>query len=56
MHGLYPHPAFARWTYQLSSLLWRASWDRRTIALDSAQALSGFDSDYASMLPEMRWY
>ncbi|MCL4190471.1 MAG: hypothetical protein KJZ87_01905 [Thermoguttaceae bacterium] len=56
MHGLYPHPTFARWTYQLSSVLWRSSWERRLIALDSAEKLAEFDAGYASVLPKLRRY
>ena len=46
--GLYPNPAFAQLTYQLSSALWKSSREGRTIALDSVDALRAFDAGFAS--------
>lgn len=39
MHGLYPHPEFARLTYQLSSVVWRSCWDRERVNLPTAGEL-----------------
>ena len=49
--GLYPNPAFAFVTYQLSSLLWRSCWDRAPLALGSLAALQSFDARYAAAVP-----
>jgi hypothetical protein len=46
MTGLYPNAAFARATYQLSSMLWRSSQDERTIRLPSYDAVLNFDAAF----------
>ncbi|MBN1853105.1 MAG: hypothetical protein JW829_10295 [Pirellulales bacterium] len=56
MAGLYPNPAFAQVTYQLSSLLWWCSRHRRPIALDSHDAVLNFHAGYAEALVEMPGY
>jgi predicted dehydrogenase len=56
MRGLYPNPAFARLTYQLSSVLWRSSWDRRRIRLGSREDLEGFDARFAAAVATMPRY
>ncbi len=48
MTGLYPNPAFARVTYQASSLLWKSSWEKATIELGSFQDLLAFDAGFAA--------
>ena len=45
-HGLYPHCRFARLAYQLSSVLWRSSYDRQTIRLASQRDLEQFDAQF----------
>ncbi len=49
--GIYPHPAFARLAYQLSSALWRSSWEKKWIILESQQELLDFDARFAEALP-----
>lgn len=56
MTGVYANPAFARYTYQLSSALWRASRDGETIALNDAEALIAFDARFAEDLPNLPTY
>lgn len=46
MHGTYPNPSFALLTYQLSSALWRASYDAKRIQLSDADALRAFDAGF----------
>lgn len=46
MSGVYPNPAFARITYQLSAALWRASHQREEVRLADEAALLGFDAAY----------
>ncbi|MDZ7616639.1 MAG: hypothetical protein U1E05_06525, partial [Patescibacteria group bacterium] len=46
MAGVYPNPAFARVTYQLSSALWRASRNRAVVQLADLDELLGFDADF----------
>jgi len=50
MRGIYPNPEFARVTYQLSSVLWRSSWDRTKVNLDSFEGLISFDAGFGSAL------
>ena len=45
MNGLYPNPAFARLTYQLSAALWR-SCRSGEVKLRSLDALTGFDAGF----------
>jgi predicted dehydrogenase len=54
--GIYPNPRFAQVTYQLSSALWRASYDRRPLQFNSFQSLLGFDSGFAEKIPKMERY
>ncbi|MCX8037833.1 MAG: hypothetical protein N3D11_12450, partial [Candidatus Sumerlaeia bacterium] len=56
MGGLYPNAGFARLTYQLSSVLWRSSWEKKAIALDSLDALKGFNARFADAVPRMPRY
>ncbi len=46
MRGVYPNPDFALLTYQLSSALWRASYDREKIHLPDSSALRAFDAGF----------
>jgi len=46
MQGVYPNPAFARVTYQLSSAVWRSCHDDRDIRFTSLTDLLAFDADY----------
>lgn len=50
MAGLYPNPAFARITYQLSSALWRASRARSTVQLADLDQLLNFDAGFRESL------
>lgn len=45
--GIYPHPRFARLTYQLSSALWRSCFDRCPISLASMAELLAFEAGFA---------
>jgi len=56
MAGLYPNPAFARVTYQLSSLLWWCSWHQRPVTCDSYDALLNFDAGYSGAMVTMPGY
>jgi predicted dehydrogenase len=56
MEGIYPNPAFARITYQLSSALWRASRDRFGLRLANLDALLGFDAGFRESLAAMPRY
>ncbi len=56
MAGVYPHPQFARLTYQLSSILWRSSWENNWIVLDSMQQLLDFDARFAEAMPQFATY
>lgn len=47
-HGLYPNPRFAWHAYQLSSVLWRSSYDRRRIDLGSLKELEAFEAGFAA--------
>jgi len=51
MHGIYPNPAFARITYQLSSVLWRSCKDARSVRLTSLDELLAFDAGFRRGLP-----
>jgi hypothetical protein len=44
MHGLYPNPAFAWATYQLSSVLWSSSSRRLPVRFSSLAELLAFDA------------
>jgi len=46
MEGIYPNPAFARVTYQLSGALWRASQDGSTVQLANLVELLDFDAGF----------
>jgi hypothetical protein len=54
--GIFPNPRFAWATYQLSSALWRAAFDRRAIVLESFQALLDFDAQFAAEVPQLGRY
>lgn len=56
MEGIYPNPAFARITYQLSSALWRASRDRAGLRFANLDALLGFDAGFRESLGKMPRY
>lgn len=56
MSGLYPNPAFARITYQLSSLLWRSSWEHAPLEIDSLPELLAFDARFAETKPRFARY
>lgn len=56
MSGLYPNPAFARVTYQLSSLLWRSSWEKKELAIPSLSDLLAFDAGFAEVKPRFACY
>jgi predicted dehydrogenase len=47
MTGPFPHPRFARATYQLSAALWRSSQDRAEVAFDTPAELAAFDARFA---------
>ncbi|MFW6170929.1 MAG: hypothetical protein ACODAD_10605 [Planctomycetota bacterium] len=47
MTGLYPNPKFAQITYQLSSLLWRSSWEQAELQIASLHDLLAFDAGFA---------
>ena len=50
MEGIYPNPAFARITYQLSSALWRASRSRSVIRFADLDQLLKFDAGFRDTL------
>ncbi len=52
----YPNPAFARLTYQLSSLLWRSGHEATTLALQDADELLHFDAGFAAAVPAFGRY
>ena len=56
MTGVYPNPAFARYTYQLSSVLWRASRDGEEIVLPDADSLLSFNARFAEEVPRLPQY
>ena len=56
MQGIYPHPEFARLTYQLSAALWRSSWEEKWVILDSMQKLLDFDAHFAETVPQFDAY
>lgn len=56
MEGNYPHPTFARLTYQLSSVLWRSSWEKKPIVLASRRDLLKFDAAFAEAVPHFGTY
>jgi hypothetical protein len=56
MTGVYPNPSFARMTYQLSSVLWRSSYDGRQIRLRSAEELTDFDARFREEIPRLPRY
>jgi len=47
MSGPYPNPTFAHLTYQLSSVLWRSSWDETELLVASLPDLLSFDAAFA---------
>lgn len=51
MTAIYPHPAFARLTYQLSSLLWRACRDGQPLRITSQDELLNFNAHFLSGEP-----
>ena len=52
----HPDPAFATLTYQLSSLLWRASRDNTALHLPSLAALRNFDAGFAAAVASFPAY
>ncbi len=56
MEGIYPHPTFARLTYQLSSVLWKSSWEKKPVVLASRQDLLDFDAGFAETRPQFGTY
>ena len=56
MNGVFPNPAFARYTYQMSSVLWRACRDGEEISLAGADDLLGFDAGFAAEMPRFGKY
>ncbi|MGM0488197.1 MAG: Gfo/Idh/MocA family oxidoreductase [Planctomycetota bacterium] len=54
--GLYPNPTFARITYQLSSLLWRSSWEQAELEIASLADLLAFDAGFAQAKPRFAHY
>ena len=47
MNGLFPNPAFARLTYQLSAALWRSCRDRKRLAFRDSDDLEAWDAGFA---------
>jgi len=47
-HGCYPHCRFTRLAYQLSSVLWRSSYDAQTFQVASQHDLEQFDAQFAT--------
>ncbi len=56
MAGVYPNPSFARHTYQLSSAIWRASYDGEELVFPDAASLSAFDAGFAREVPRFPTY
>jgi len=56
MAGIYPNPAFARITYQLSSALWRASRDRAGLQFAHLDDVLQFDAGFREALPRLPRY
>jgi len=54
MEGIYPNPAFARITYQLSSALWRDSRSRSVLHFGDLEQLLKFDAGFRDTLPRQR--
>ncbi len=54
--GIYPHPDFARITYQLSGTLWRSSWTGQAVVLDSLGGLLAWDAEFAAAEPSFPHY
>ena len=52
----YPNPAFARLTYQLSSLLWRSGHDGSPLTLANTEDLLGFDAGFSDAVPSFGRY
>jgi predicted dehydrogenase len=48
LQSAFPHPRFARLAYQLSSALWRSSYERTSLAFRSLDDLVAFDARYAT--------
>jgi predicted dehydrogenase len=56
MHEVYPNPTAALICYQLSSALWRASYDRKSLAFRSCDELLAFDARFAAEVPKFQRY
>jgi len=56
MAGVFPNPAFAWHTYQLSSLVWRASYDGVEKSVDSATELLSFEGGFAGEVSRFPTY
>jgi len=48
LQGVYPNPRLAWWTFQLSGLLWRSSYENRPIDIPNLEVLQRFDSGFAA--------
>jgi predicted dehydrogenase len=56
MQAVYPNAAFARYTYQLSSVLWRACREGEEIGISGAEELLRFDARFAEEVPRLGTY
>ncbi len=56
MGGLYPNPNFARVTYQLSSLLWKSCWEKKTIEIASLPDLLSLDVGFKAAQSKFERY
>jgi len=56
MTGVFPNPPFARVTYQLSSVLWRACREKKPIQLASLDELLAFDAGFREAVPGFERY
>jgi hypothetical protein len=56
MSEVFPNPRFAHATYQLSSALWRSSYDRRPLSFNSHAALMAFDAAFQKAVPKFAQY
>ena len=54
--GVYPNATFANYTYQLSSVRWRASRDGAEIRIQDAESLAAFDAKFAEEIPRFATY
>ncbi len=54
--GVFPHPEFARLTYQLSSVLWRSCFTATPVQLASAAALTAYEAGFAAAASQFPRY